>query len=67
MLLTLTLFPISNFYYDSSTPLKCISQYLAFHILSSAPANMPNCTSADLYGHDFEALLGGSICLNNNG
>ena len=62
-----TLFPISNFYYDSSTPLKRISQYLTFHVLSSAPANMLNCTSADVYGHDFEALLGGSICHNDNG
>ncbi|XP_067055563.1 uncharacterized protein [Acropora muricata] len=33
---------------------------------NDAPANMLNCTSADAYGHDFEALLGGSICLNNN-
>ena len=33
---------------------------VSFH---SGPANVSNCSSPDLYGYDFEALLGGSVCV----
>lgn len=73
ILSTLTLFQISNFYEWLIWLImivvlhrKHISQYLTSHVFSSGPANKLNCTAADLYGHDFEVLLGGSICPDNN-
>ncbi|XP_068722401.1 uncharacterized protein [Montipora capricornis] len=32
------------------------------HEVEAGLANVSNCSSAGLYGHDFETLLGGSIC-----